>query len=54
MVRICSICYSLGLTPASMIPAFTWTIGPGIITATTDDSDTFCFVHFMLMFGKAF
>ena len=29
-------------------------IGPRMITATTDDSGTLFFVHFMLMFGKAF
>ncbi|MQY76657.1 MAG: hypothetical protein GH155_03420 [Spirochaeta sp.] len=29
-------------------------IGPRMVTATVDNSDTFYFVHFMLMFGKAF
>lgn len=29
-------------------------MGPRMITATTDDSGTLFFVHFMLMFGKAF
>jgi hypothetical protein len=29
-------------------------IGPRMITATTEDAGTLFFVHFMLMFGKAF